>query len=170
MNETVFWFISFPFRSNRPNPPRTAGVLGEGNSFDCSKTTWFTRFSQFLAMGTLCRSANNECDLPEHCTGDTGECPADMYKKNGIPCGGKADGLCYMGECPTLDNQCEQIWGYGERSKNCLKTVFFKRKKLFSFSNLEPHGSCGCKNWATKRKVFKQTYFKLFWRANKFNV
>lgn len=94
-------------------------------------------------MGTLCRSANNECDLPEHCTGDTGECPADMYKKNGIPCGGKADGLCYMGECPTLDNQCEQIWGYGERSKNCLKTVFFKEKNCFLFltSNLTARAS-----------------------------
>lgn len=64
-------------------------------------------------MGTLCRAANNECDLPEHCTGDNGQCPADMYKKNASPCGTE-NGFCYMGECPTLNAQCEQIWGYGE--------------------------------------------------------
>lgn len=69
--------------------------------------------SQLLDIGTLCRAANNECDLPEHCTGDTGQCPADVYKKNGSPCG-KDNGFCYMGECPTLNNQCEQIWGYGK--------------------------------------------------------
>lgn len=64
-------------------------------------------------MGTLCRAANNECDLPEHCTGDNGQCPADMYKKNASPCGTE-NGFCYMGECPTLNAQCELIWGYGE--------------------------------------------------------
>lgn len=66
-----------------------------------------------MEIGTLCRAANNECDLPEHCTGDVGQCPADVYKKNGSPCG-TDNGFCYMGECPTLNNQCEQIWGYGK--------------------------------------------------------
>lgn len=105
-------------------------------------------------MGTLCRTANNECDLPEHCTGDAGECPVDMYKKNGIPC--KADGLCYMGECPSLDYQCEQIWGYGESAwKFILKLqIFFKKKNGF---NLEPTVSL-CKSSATKRKVFKEIF------------
>lgn len=69
--------------------------------------------TQFLKGGTLCRAANNDCDLPEHCSGDMGQCPTDGYKKNGTPCG-LDNGFCYMGECPTLNNQCEQIWGYGE--------------------------------------------------------
>lgn len=24
-----------------------------------------------------------------------------------------AEGYCFNGECPTLDGQCEKIWGYG---------------------------------------------------------
>jgi hypothetical protein len=86
---------------------------------------------QFLAIGTLCRAANNECDLPEQCTGDTGQCPADMYKKNGSPCGMDNSHSCYMGECPTLNDQCEQIWGYGELSTLSVRVgqnvEFFKR-------------------------------------------
>jgi len=78
-----------------------------------NKNLRFCAHRQFLAVGTLCRAANNECDLPEHCTGDSGQCPADMYKKNASPCGTE-NGFCYMGECPTLNDQCEQIWGYGE--------------------------------------------------------
>lgn len=62
--------------------------------------------------GEVCRDATNECDLPEHCTGETGECPADIHKKNGVPCGNKT-GYCFNGFCPTLEDQCEQTWGYG---------------------------------------------------------
>jgi hypothetical protein len=42
---------------------------------------------QLKAGGVLCRDANNECDLPEYCSGDNGQCPLDVYKKNGNPCG-----------------------------------------------------------------------------------
>ncbi|XP_031627825.1 disintegrin and metalloproteinase domain-containing protein unc-71 [Contarinia nasturtii] len=74
--------------------------------------------------GVICRDARNDCDIPEHCTGDSGECPKDVYKKNGNKCGevksalGEviAEGYCFNGECPTLDGQCEKIWGYGGMS------------------------------------------------------
>ncbi|XP_066151988.1 disintegrin and metalloproteinase domain-containing protein unc-71 isoform X6 [Euwallacea fornicatus] len=64
--------------------------------------------------GFVCRPATNECDLPESCTGDTGECPPDVYKRNGSPCGTDRDmGKCVNGFCPTLTAQCEYIWGSG---------------------------------------------------------
>ncbi|XP_047110885.1 disintegrin and metalloproteinase domain-containing protein 22 isoform X1 [Schistocerca piceifrons] len=66
---------------------------------------------RLLSRGVLCRDATNECDLPEHCTGQSGECPPDIHKKNGTPCGNK--GYCFNGVCPTLNIQCELIWGYG---------------------------------------------------------
>lgn len=60
----------------------------------------------------MCRESSNECDLPEHCSGRTGECPMDVHKKNGIPCG-KNTGYCFNGYCPTLQIQCRHIWGEG---------------------------------------------------------
>ncbi|XP_017784808.1 PREDICTED: disintegrin and metalloproteinase domain-containing protein 11 isoform X2 [Nicrophorus vespilloides] len=62
--------------------------------------------------GVVCRDSSNECDLPEQCTGESGDCPADVFKKNGNPCGGDS-GYCFNGFCPTHAIQCEHIWGYG---------------------------------------------------------
>ncbi|XP_068896560.1 disintegrin and metalloproteinase domain-containing protein unc-71 isoform X5 [Tenebrio molitor] len=61
--------------------------------------------------GVVCREPSNECDLPEYCSGDNGECPVDVFKKNGHPCG--YHGYCFNGVCPTLALQCQNIWGYG---------------------------------------------------------
>lgn len=62
--------------------------------------------------GVVCRDAKNECDLPEHCSGDNGQCPTDVHKKNGNPCATNT-GYCFNGQCPTVNLQCEQIWGLG---------------------------------------------------------
>ncbi|XP_043465764.1 disintegrin and metalloproteinase domain-containing protein 33 isoform X6 [Leptopilina heterotoma] len=64
------------------------------------------------ARGVVCRESTNECDLPEVCSGETGQCPTDVYMKNGNPCYNNK-GYCFNGFCPVLDLQCEQIWGYG---------------------------------------------------------
>ncbi|XP_037932465.1 uncharacterized protein LOC119667246 [Teleopsis dalmanni] len=64
----------------------------------------------------ICRDSHNECDLPEYCDGENGHCPIDVYKKNGSPCGhtkAGVSGYCFQGDCPTLNLQCESIWGYG---------------------------------------------------------
>ncbi|XP_050076828.1 uncharacterized protein LOC126563597 isoform X8 [Anopheles maculipalpis] len=66
--------------------------------------------------GVICRDAHNECDLPEYCNGESGQCPPDVHKKNGNPCGmnstGFSTGYCFNGVCPTQAVQCERIWGY----------------------------------------------------------
>jgi hypothetical protein len=67
---------------------------------------------QLRARGVICREADNECDLPEKCSGESGACPPDVHKKNGQPCGTNT-GYCFSGNCPTLSIQCEQIWGNG---------------------------------------------------------
>ncbi|XP_020805688.1 uncharacterized protein LOC110182065 isoform X3 [Drosophila serrata] len=64
----------------------------------------------------ICRDSHNECDLPEYCDGEVGQCPSDVFKKNGSPCGLSKTGIsgyCFQGYCPTLSLQCEAIWGYG---------------------------------------------------------
>lgn len=53
--------------------------------FVCFSSLQF--FEQLRERGVVCREASNECDIPEHCTGDSGECPRDVYKKNGNQCG-----------------------------------------------------------------------------------
>jgi len=62
--------------------------------------------------GAPCREATNECDLPEVCTGRSGQCPQDIYKKNGNRCESNT-GTCFNGICPTLNSQCRLIWGDG---------------------------------------------------------
>ncbi|XP_064108669.1 disintegrin and metalloproteinase domain-containing protein unc-71-like isoform X6 [Macrobrachium nipponense] len=72
--------------------------------------------------GYMCRKAKTECDIPEYCDGLHGSCPLDIYKKTGNKCG-NGKGYCFKGVCPTLNNQCEVIWGYGGQASDetCYK-------------------------------------------------
>lgn len=71
-------------------------------------------FLQFKKAGVVCRPAKDECDLPEMCDGKSGTCPDDRFRVNGFPCqNGK--GYCLMGMCPTLQEQCTDLWGPGRR-------------------------------------------------------
>ncbi|XP_023592462.1 disintegrin and metalloproteinase domain-containing protein 28 [Trichechus manatus latirostris] len=75
---------------------------------------------QVKAAGTVCRPAKDECDLPEMCDGKSGNCPNDRFRVNGYPCqNGK--GYCLMGMCPTLQEQCTEMWGPGTEvaDKSC---------------------------------------------------
>uniref|UniRef100_A0A8C6UQV7 ADAM metallopeptidase domain 22 n=1 Tax=Neogobius melanostomus TaxID=47308 RepID=A0A8C6UQV7_9GOBI len=58
----------------------------------------------------LCREAVNDCDIPESCTGNSGECPANVHKMDGYTCE-KDQGRCFNGRCKTKDRQCKYIWG-----------------------------------------------------------
>ncbi|XP_049626787.1 disintegrin and metalloproteinase domain-containing protein 28 [Suncus etruscus] len=75
---------------------------------------------QFKKPGSVCRPAKDECDLPEMCNGKSGICPDDRFRVNGFPCqNGK--GYCLMGMCPTLQDQCTELWGPGTQAadKSC---------------------------------------------------
>lgn len=82
--------------------------------------------SQLRPKGYLCRKAQTECDIPEFCNGLHGSCPMDIYKKTGNKCG-NGKGYCFKGVCPTLNHQCEVIWGYGK----CTFSVY---ASLFNFA------------------------------------
>ncbi|XP_066207957.1 disintegrin and metalloproteinase domain-containing protein 28 isoform X2 [Saccopteryx leptura] len=75
---------------------------------------------QFKIPGAVCRPAKDECDLPEMCDGKSGICPADRFQVNGSPCQ-KGKGYCLMGLCPTLQEQCIELWGPGTEvaDKSC---------------------------------------------------
>ncbi|XP_029115068.1 zinc metalloproteinase-disintegrin-like ohanin [Scleropages formosus] len=69
---------------------------------------------QFKQAGSLCRSPAHDCDLAEYCTGSRAECPSNAFKMNGLPCNHN-QGYCYNGQCPTLEQHCEKLWGSGAR-------------------------------------------------------
>lgn len=95
------------------------------------------------SAGTLCRSADYECDLPEYCTGQSEFCPADVFKINTEVCG-DGSSYCYNGFCRTRTNQCKLLWGetgqsspekcyenniHGTVKGNCGKNKFSKQFK-----------------------------------------
>ncbi|GAB0096482.1 uncharacterized protein DMENIID0001_120060 [Sergentomyia squamirostris] len=83
--------------------------------------------------GTVCRTADGECDLPEFCTGESEYCPNNVFKRDTEECrGGKA--FCYQGSCRSRADQCKVLWGpSGNSSDECYtKNIDGTR-----------HGNCG---------------------------
>nr|XP_055151691.1 disintegrin and metalloproteinase domain-containing protein 28 isoform X5 [Symphalangus syndactylus] len=76
--------------------------------------------SEFKKAGMVCRPAKDECDLSEMCDGKSGNCPDDRFQVNGFPCH-HGKGHCLMGTCPTLQEQCTELWGPGTEvaDKSC---------------------------------------------------
>ncbi|XP_032084680.1 zinc metalloproteinase-disintegrin-like MTP8 [Thamnophis elegans] len=60
---------------------------------------------RFKRAKTVCRPAKDDCDVTDHCTGRSAECPTDSFKRNGEPCQNN-QGYCYNGKCPTMQKQC----------------------------------------------------------------
>uniref|UniRef100_A0A8C7BMU9 ADAM metallopeptidase domain 33 n=1 Tax=Neovison vison TaxID=452646 RepID=A0A8C7BMU9_NEOVI len=85
--------------------------------------------------GVPCRGAVGDCDLPEFCTGASPYCPPDFYLLDGSPCAG-GRGYCWNGACPTLEQQCQQLWGPGSSPapEACFQIVN---------SAGDAHGNCG---------------------------
>ncbi|XP_040202022.1 LOW QUALITY PROTEIN: zinc metalloproteinase-disintegrin-like bothrojarin-1 [Rana temporaria] len=64
---------------------------------------------QFKKAGSMCQHSFNECDLPDTCDGKSNRC-LDLFKKDGTSCM-DGQGYCLYGKCPTLKNQCINLWG-----------------------------------------------------------
>ncbi|KAG8518221.1 Disintegrin and metalloproteinase domain-containing protein 7 [Galemys pyrenaicus] len=77
---------------------------------------------QLKEEGSICRPAKDECDFPEVCTGYSSGCPKDQFQVNGFPCK-NAKGYCFMGKCPTRDDQCSELFNDEAKDSpdNCYK-------------------------------------------------
>ncbi|XP_053113767.1 disintegrin and metalloproteinase domain-containing protein 33 isoform X2 [Hemicordylus capensis] len=62
--------------------------------------------------GAMCREPAGTCDLPEHCTGASPYCPANVYLLDGSPCS-YGEAYCHNGMCMTHQQQCIHLWGPG---------------------------------------------------------
>ncbi|KAI9278850.1 Metallo-peptidase family M12-domain-containing protein [Phascolomyces articulosus] len=63
---------------------------------------------QLRPANTVCREAQSECDIAEHCDGTTGDCPADTYVDDGTSCGNGSSLQCASGQCTSRDQQCRE--------------------------------------------------------------
>ncbi|CAH1169140.1 unnamed protein product [Phyllotreta striolata] len=96
------------------------------------------------AAGTLCRSADYECDLPEYCSGQSEYCPENLYKLDAEECDeGRA--YCYRGYCSTRTDQCKLLWG--DTGKSSDDQCYMMNTKGTR------HGNCGYDK-------LTQSYFK----------
>uniref|UniRef100_A0A8C4QPK9 ADAM metallopeptidase domain 11 n=1 Tax=Eptatretus burgeri TaxID=7764 RepID=A0A8C4QPK9_EPTBU len=75
----------------------------------CSEGLCCTSSCDFAAKGQRCRAEVNICDIPETCTGDSGQCPPNIHKQDGYHCSN--EGKCYRGVCKTRERQCKALWG-----------------------------------------------------------
>ncbi|CAH2059244.1 unnamed protein product, partial [Iphiclides podalirius] len=96
------------------------------------------------SAGTVCRTADRECDLPEYCTGHSEFCPEDVYRMDTTPCGNK-EAYCVRGACRSHTDQCKLLWGStGESSDNrCYTSTNIKGTK---------NGNCG---YDRVRQIFR---------------
>lgn len=83
-------------------------------TYGCPRFNLFIFLQQLKKAASICRPAKDECDFPEMCTGHSSGCPKDQFQINGIPCK-NAKGYCFMGNCPTRDDQCSEVFDKGER-------------------------------------------------------
>ncbi|KAM5312345.1 disintegrin and metalloproteinase domain-containing protein 2 [Glossophaga mutica] len=106
-------FISKPKAQCLQNHPRldptykTAvcgnSIVEEGEACDCGT-------QEFKPKGELCRSSDDECDLPEYCNGSSASCQDNFYIQDGHPCG-DSQWLCIHGNCMSMDKQCKDVFG-----------------------------------------------------------
>ena len=80
----------------------------------CTKGECCSSTCQFKAYGTRCRSASGQCGIEEYCSGESSECPTDVYRQDGTTCNNN-QAFCFSGECQTHDDQCQYHFGTGEQ-------------------------------------------------------
>lgn len=97
----------------------------------CTKGECCTNTCQFKAYGTRCRSSSGQCDIEEYCSGESSECPTDVYKQDGTSCNNN-QAYCFSGECQTYDDQCQYHFGSSEWSdmRICQCFLWVNRESL----------------------------------------
>ncbi|KFO38109.1 Disintegrin and metalloproteinase domain-containing protein 28 [Fukomys damarensis] len=112
--------LNVPFPDNLNGFPYCGNKkVDEGEECDCGPI-------QIKKAGSMCRPANDECDLPEVCTGHSSECPKDSFRINGFPCN-NGEGYCFMGECPTRHDQCTEL--FDDEAKESPDACYMMNKK-----------------------------------------
>ncbi|XP_012870813.1 PREDICTED: disintegrin and metalloproteinase domain-containing protein 15 isoform X2 [Dipodomys ordii] len=96
---------------------------------------------QLRPAGWQCRPPRGDCDLPEFCSGDSAQCPADVSLGDGEPCAG-GQAVCMHGRCASYTQQCRSLWGPEAQpaAPFCLHTAN-TRGNAFGNCGRSPNGS-----------------------------
>lgn len=83
-----------------------------------------------LTNETVCRPAENECDVPDYCTGFSSDCTLDKKREEGTPCGkvddpGQCvDGICFNSLVKVMvkycNETCSKVDGYCSKNGTCI--------------------------------------------------
>lgn len=95
----------------------------------CTPECTFIQFyvGEGAENNVLCREADGDCDVPEYCHGNSGECPDDIYLPNGDQCLSdiyETSGICYNGMCMNGDDVCESysyLYGIDLYDGGCVR-------------------------------------------------
>ncbi|XP_012518375.1 PREDICTED: disintegrin and metalloproteinase domain-containing protein 7 [Propithecus coquereli] len=100
-------------------------------------------FCQIKEAGSTCRPAKDECDFPEVCTGHSPACPKDQFQVNGFPCK-NAEGYCFMGKCPTRDDQCSELFADGAKESHDVCYKMNKKGNKFGYCKSQENRFIPC--------------------------
>ncbi|MES1909444.1 MAG: hypothetical protein MHM6MM_002177 [Cercozoa sp. M6MM] len=82
------------------------GAVCSASDGCCDGTT-----CQLRPAGTVCRQAENSCDIEEVCDGNNAECPDDTFALTGGDCtdSRNGDGTCHLGTCVSVNEACRSM-------------------------------------------------------------
>ncbi|KAM9622472.1 disintegrin and metalloproteinase domain-containing protein 7 [Trichechus inunguis] len=103
---------------------------------------------QLKVAGSMCRPAKDECDFPEVCTGHSPRCPRDKFQVNGFPCK-NAEGYCFMGKCPTRDDQCSELFDDEAKGSHDICYNMNKKGNKFGYCKTVENNFVACKERST---------------------
>ena len=87
----------------------TGAVCSDADGSKCCQDCQFVP----KALKKICRpKVDNTCDIPEYCSGDSTECPPDIYTFPGAYCEHpilKITGACYASQCKVYREQCKRV-------------------------------------------------------------
>ncbi|KAG8141326.1 hypothetical protein E2320_006957 [Naja naja] len=138
--------LNKPSRNAIVSPPICGNYFVEvGEECDCGSPA-------FKGAGAECRAAKDDCDLPELCTGQSAECPTDVFQRNGLPCQNN-QGYCYNGKCPIMTNQCIALRGPGICPDSSLPFAGVKVSRDSCFTLNQRTRGCGLCRMEYGRKI-----------------
>ncbi|KAI1886823.1 hypothetical protein AGOR_G00199770 [Albula goreensis] len=116
---------------------------------------------RFKQTGSVCRESANECDLAEYCSGETAQCPEDVFRMNGLSCNFD-QGYCYNGQCPSYSQHCIKLWGSGAQvgEDRCFRENMYGKKHAYCKKTRFGYDACTQQNmkcgkiFCTEGKIF----------------